>query len=77
MSKSDELREALDRAGVGYTCGYRMPDGHRVNVDSVTTAWPVEDDPISSLTFEEEDGELACLDSLTVEQCVVLAGAGR
>lgn len=70
MSPSEELRKKLKTLGIRASRGYRMPDGHRTNEDNVTTAWPVYNDPFSTLTFSEEDGSLICEDSLSVDQCV-------
>lgn len=79
MSPSEELRKKLKTLGIRASRGYRMPDGHRTNEDNVTTAWPVYNDPFSTLTFSEEDGSLICEDSLSVDQCVaaVLAADKR
>lgn len=70
MTKTDELRDALVANGIEYKCGLTIRGGRRVNQDTVTVAYPVPGDPRSSISFEEEDGELVCLDTLTVSQCV-------
>lgn len=76
MTKTDELRDALVANGIEYKCGLTIlgsifsGERVRVNQDTVTVAYPVPGDPRSSISFEEEDGELVCLDSLTVSQCV-------
>ena len=69
MTKTDELRDALVANGIKYECGLTTRDGW-VNEDTVTVAYPVPGDPRSSISFEEDDGELLCLDTLTVSQCV-------
>jgi hypothetical protein len=65
-----ELRATLDERGIRYETGYRMPHGVRVDRATVTTVWPVEGDVMATLTFEEEDGALFCVDSVSVAQAV-------
>lgn len=75
---TEELRERAAAQGVGVTHGYRMGhDGHRVNEDSVTTLWPVPGDPRRSLTFEESDGALWCMDEMSPQQALGAALGGR
>lgn len=65
-----ELRAALRARGIAYTEGYCLPHGVRVDRDTVTTAWPVEGDALASVTYEEEDGALWCMDSVSVPQAI-------
>lgn len=72
--KTEILRKKLDRVGMEYTKGYVFPDGHRTNEDTVTTVWPVHDEPCGSLTFEEgEDGHLYLHDGISPRMAVWLA----
>ena len=76
-AKTDRLREELARRGHVYTCGLVMGD-HRVNVDNVTTIWPVADDASRTLCIEEdEDGALWVADDVTVEQAIAAAMCDR
>lgn len=70
VSATKALRDAADAACLSWTAGYLMRDGRRVDEGTVTTLWPVPGDAGQSLTFEEEDGELWCADSVAPAQCV-------
>ncbi len=66
------FRNELSLLGITYTKGY-VAGGNRVNEDNVTTIWPKNDTESGPITFVEEDGVLACIDGLTVEQAVAAA----
>lgn len=71
ISRTDILRIELDMRRIPWTAGLTMQGGGRVNEDNVTTAWPLGlGSPEATLTFKEEDGELTCMDVLTIGQCL-------
>lgn len=70
---TEELRAAFDAEGIEYSTGLTIRGGGRVNEDTVTVAYPVPGDPSTSLSFEEEDGHIVCMDPLTIRQCIAIA----
>lgn len=61
-----ELRLMLDEGGIGYSEGYSLPSGARINEDNVTNAVAADG---RTLTFCEEYGRLSC-DALSPVQAV-------
>ena len=74
MEQTELLRAECRRSGVRYTRGYTLADGRRVNEDNVTCIWR-DNDPVNTLTFEEDDGALFCADNMSVAQCIAAAMA--
>lgn len=61
--QTEELRALCDASGVRWSAGY-FQNGERVATERVT----VVGDGAFSLTFEEEDGALTCVDGMSAHE---------
>lgn len=75
-SSTKSFRAALDSLGMEYTAGIMQADRRITDVDTVTTVWPVRDEPCECLMFkEDENGLMLTAGEMTPRMAVLLCVA--
>ena len=72
-SSTKRFRASLDALGMEYTAGIMQADRRITDVDTVTTVWPVRDEPCECLMFrEDENGLTLTAGEITPRMAVLL-----
>ena len=72
-SSTKRFRASLDALGMEYTTGIMHVDRHITDADTITTVWPVRDEPCECLMFrEDENGLTLTAGEITPRMAVLL-----